>query len=139
MRNTLILCVIGILMPSARAQKPNLPTIEHPTHMLQLIPTQTDKPIDMKVELCKKDKRKLLVNIMPDGQRMKSEYIVTKNNAIKFQWVAIKRDGLLAIQFIGKRVTAEDSFQGKYVALVDGELRKDMSGLFKLTAIEAGR
>lgn len=134
-----ILIVLGILAPSILAQAPDMPVIKNPTHVLQLMPAQSDKPIDIQVRLFQKGNKKLMANIMPDGQRMESEYVITQSKALKFQWAAIKRDGLLAIQFIGDRGTTGGSFSGKYVALVDGELRKDMSGQFKLTATKTGR
>jgi len=133
----LVLFITGVLIPLMWAQASEISVIENPTHILQLIQAKSNNPIDIKVKLFKKAGRKLLANIMPDGQLMESEYIVTKDNAIKFQWVAIKRDGLLAVQFIGAKAAKGGSFQGKYVALVDGELRKDMSGRFILTAIKA--
>lgn len=111
-------------------ESPN-PTIKNPTHTLQLIQSQNDKPIEIHVKLFTKDRKKYLANIMPDGQRMESEYIITKDSKFKFQWVAVKREELLAIQFIGNKM-ADGSFTGKFVALVDGELRKDMSGRFNL-------
>lgn len=134
MGSGLLLSSLFLFTIASPAEEPEVPTIKNPTHTLQLIQSQNDRPIEIHVKLFTKDRKKYLANIMPDGQRMESEYIMTKDNKLKFQWIAIKREGLLAIQFIGEKM-ADGSFTGKFVALVDGELRKDMSGQFNLRTI----
>lgn len=134
MRYLISLLVFGLLAVSVPAQESNKPTIKNPTHILQLVQSQKAKPIDIQVKLFRKEKKKFLANMMPDGHLMESEYVISKDNKLKFQWVAIKREGLLAIQFIGSKM-ADGSFKGKFVALVDGQLRKDMSGQFNLNKL----
>ncbi len=136
MRRYTSLLLLGFFAAPILAQEPNEPILKDPTHTLQLVQPQGDEPIDIPVKLLTKKDRRFLANMMPDGRRMESEYIISKDGKLKFQWVAIQREGLLAIQFIGDRTT-DGSFAGKFVALVDGELRKDMSGRFSLRVIEA--
>ena len=130
------LLVLGFFATPTLAQEPNEPTIKNPTHTLQLAQPQSDKPIVVPVKLFDKGGRKFLANVMPDGWLMESEYIISKDDKLKFQWAAIQRGGLVAIQFIGDK-QANGPFEGKFVALVDGVLRPDMSGRFSLKAIEA--
>jgi hypothetical protein len=136
MRYYISVFLLGLLVLPTPVQEPNEPVLEKPTHTLQLIQSQADKPIDVPVKLFRKGDKRLLANAMPDGQLMESEYAVSEDGKLKFQWAAIQRGGLIAIQFIGDR-RADGSFAGKFVALVDGILREDMSGRFNLKTIEA--
>lgn len=126
---------MGFLVVPGVAQEPNEPAIADPTHTLHVVQSEGGEAISVPVKLLAKGKKTFVANLMPDGRRMESEYVLFKDNKLKFQWVAIQRGGLLAIQFIGEKV-ADGSFKGEFVALVDGVLRKDMSGRFNLKAIE---
>lgn len=130
------LLALGLLAVAALAQEPNKLVVENPTHTLRLVQSEDGTPIDIPVKLFEKKDKAFLANMMPDGRLMESEYVLSKEGQFKFQWVAIQRGGLLAIQFIGEK-TGGGSFRGKFVALVDGVLRKDMSGQFSLSAREA--
>jgi hypothetical protein len=136
MRYCASLLALGLLAVAAQAQEPNEPVVKNPTHTLQLVQSEGGVPIEIPVKLFEKKDKTFLANMMPDGRLMESEYVLSKEGQFKFQWVAIQRGGLLAIQFIGDK-TADGSFTGKFVAVVDGVLRKDMSGQFSLSAREA--
>lgn len=107
-----------------------------PTHILQLIQPGGEKPVEVPMKLYSKGDKKIISNIMPDGQLMETEYVISEDNKIKYQWASIRNDMVVVIQFVGNKVD-DGSFEGKYTALVDGQLRDDMSGRFTLEEIDS--
>jgi hypothetical protein len=68
---------------------------------------------------------------MPDDERTDTEYVITSDNEFKFMLSEIKNDKLTTIQFNGTK-TEDDIVKGTFTAMIDGELRDDMSGDFSL-------
>jgi hypothetical protein len=107
-----------------------------PTHILRLIQPGDNEPVDVKMRLYSEGDKKIISNIMPDGQLMETEYVISEDNKIKYQWASIRNDMVVVVQSVGSRLD-DGSFEGKYVALVDGQLREDMSGRFTLRKIDS--
>ena len=129
---SLVLCM-SAAAPAENTAESNKSGIV-PTHILQLIQPESTEPINVEVKLYKKNNTTVIANLMPDGQLMETDYLITEDNKIKFQWASIKREGLVTIQFVGNK-SNDGSFEGKFTALVDGVLRDDMSGRFILKKI----
>lgn len=109
-----------------------------PTHILRLIQPGDNEPVEVEMKLCSDGDKKNISNIMPDGQLMETEYVTSEDNKIKYQWASIRNDMVVVVQSVGSKLD-DGSFEGKYVALVDGQLREDMSGKFTLRQIDTAK
>jgi hypothetical protein len=133
MRRSLgLLIALSVLLAQSAAQSADPATAEEPTHILQLKPDQSDTAIPTDAWFYSLEGRTYLSVRLPDGERVTAEYILTENEAIKFQLTRIAEERLVAIQFVGGG-RQEERHQGRFTAFVDGDLREDMSGIFVLS------
>ena len=101
-----------------------------PTHILELLQPQADKPIPIGVTVYKVDKQNYISIPLPGDKPIKIE-LRTIENEVKFQMAAFRNNGLVAVQYIGKG-HLDGVVKGTFAALVDGVFRKDMAGTFRL-------
>jgi hypothetical protein len=106
-------------------------TLENPTHVLELIQGIANDTIKVDVKISNENNTDYLFILTPDENLLKVEFHII-NDEIKFQLTGFNNDKLAAIQYVGKG-DKQNIIEGKYVALVDGIQREDMSGKFKLT------
>lgn len=104
---------------------------DQPTHTLELMIGGSEEPIPSDVRLYAYEETWRLSVTLPDGQRITTDCIMTEQGEIKFQLSRIANGMLANIQFVGA-ARAEAGFEGSFTAMVDGEVRQDMSGTFAL-------
>jgi hypothetical protein len=107
------------------------PQDKNVTHNLELLTTNADQPINLDISVYNKENNKYILIQFPD-EYVETDYICLDSaQQVKFQISRIRNDKLVNIQFIGNG-TINTKVNGKFIALVDGILRDDMSGTFKL-------
>jgi hypothetical protein len=101
-----------------------------PTHVLELTAGDAPEPVRGDAWLAVEGNCAITV-AMPDGEQLTVECVVTEIGEIKFQWSRIGGDRIASVQFVGTG-SFEGGFEGNFTAMVDGERRPDMSGVFAL-------
>lgn len=126
------LFVLLIVLPSCSTQQQQVeePAFE-PTHTLELLVEGMEEPAKINTQLNDKGTEHFISVIMPDDERIDSEYIITEEHELKFMITDIKDNSLLTIHYMGFR-NQDGDFEGKFTALVDGTLRENMCGDFTL-------
>jgi hypothetical protein len=125
----LILIVIPCVLSAQNGEIENQSEIW--THTIELKTPYMEQAAKSNVCFIQDEKKHFIQVEYPDKSIEKTEYILLEDDTIKFQWTAIRRDQLLTIQYIGTG-SLKEGFQGIFTALVDGKLREDMSGQFKI-------
>ncbi len=118
--------VFGSALPSAVLAQGD------PTHVLELTAGDAPEPARADVWLTIEEETATLTVVMPGGDSVVTECVLTEQNEIKFQLSRVAGDRIANIQFIGAGSVTE-GFEGTFTAMVDGEQRPDMSGVFALT------
>jgi hypothetical protein len=125
-----LIVLLLIQLPAFSQEKAAKTRLRNPTHVLELVQgAQADK-IKVDVMISSENDIEYISLLPPDGELIKVELHILKDK-IKFQLTGFKNEKLVAIQYVGKG-DKNKTVEGSYAALVDGILRKDMSGKFKL-------
>jgi hypothetical protein len=104
--------------------------IKESTHYLELLTPNVEKPYVLETSVYAKDSVNYILIRFPD-EIINTEYVIADSAKIKFQTSKISDDKLVTIQFLGTG-NIEAKVNGKFIGLVDGVLRNDMSGTFTL-------
>ena len=107
-----------------------------PTHRLALTPAESTEPAYSDVWLAVEGDGATLAVAMPDGTTFVVECVLTAEGEIKFQWSRIGGGRIANIQFIGSG-SIDEGFEGTFSAMVDGEPRPDMSGVFAMVPLSS--
>jgi hypothetical protein len=138
MRIAVSVCVFLLISMSAYSQDIDATdTQEKATHLLQLMVGDPPQTVVIDVILSTRESTSYLTVDLPDGDTVTTEYVTLETGEIKFQLSRISNGGLVSLHFIGAGTT-EDTWEGEFTGLVDGELRPDMSGAFTLGPKESG-
>ncbi|MCP4632818.1 MAG: hypothetical protein GY855_07810 [candidate division Zixibacteria bacterium] len=123
-----------LILPSCSQQKHQVEEPAFvPTHILELMVEGMEEPVKAEVQLSDKGTKHFITIIMPDEEKIETEYVVTEENEFRFMMADVKMDNLLTIHYNGVK-NQDGNFEGKFAAMVNGIFREDMSGDFAITA-----